>query len=61
MTESIVYQSAARHIRHTGCPIPSAILKAIEVEVGIALPHDVVINFINSSHDTTNDLSSGGE
>jgi hypothetical protein len=45
MTESLVYQSAARHIRHTACPIPIAILKAIEVEVGIALPKDVTISF----------------
>ncbi|MBI4771144.1 MAG: hypothetical protein HY784_12220, partial [Chloroflexi bacterium] len=45
MDESAVYQSAARHIRHTACPIPAAILKAIEVEVGIALPRDVHIQF----------------
>jgi hypothetical protein len=49
MTESVVYQSAARHIRHTACPIPAAILKAIEVEVGIALPQDVTITFSNSN------------
>jgi len=45
MTESVVYQSAAKHIRHTACPIPAAILKAIEVEVGIAVPKDVTITF----------------
>ncbi|MCC7360623.1 MAG: hypothetical protein IT317_14175 [Anaerolineales bacterium] len=45
LTESLVYQSAARHIRHTACPIPAAILKAIEVEVGLALPQDVTIRF----------------
>jgi hypothetical protein len=45
MTESAVYQSAVKHIRHTACPIPTAILKAIEVEVGIALPKDVTITF----------------
>ncbi len=45
MTESAVYQSAARHIRHTACPIPTAILKAIEVEVGIAVAKDVTIIF----------------
>jgi hypothetical protein len=45
MNESAVYQSASRHIRHTGCPIPAAILKAIEVEVGAALPKEVTIRF----------------
>lgn len=45
MTDSTVYQSAAKHIRHTACPIPSAIIKAIEVETGVALPKDVAITF----------------
>ena len=30
---------------HVACPVPMAILKAIEVEVGAALPRDVVIRF----------------
>lgn len=45
MTESAVYHSAAKHIRHTACPVPSAIIKAIEVETGVALPKDVTITF----------------
>jgi hypothetical protein len=49
MTESAVYQSADRHIRHTACPVPTAILKAIEVEVGIALAKDVTISFTSVS------------
>ncbi len=43
ITDSAVYQSAARHIRHPACPVPAAILKAIEIEVGIATPKDVSI------------------
>ena len=58
MTDSVVYQSAAKHIRHTGCPIPSAILKTIEVEVGTALPEDVTIRFIYSNSDVGPDSSS---
>ena len=42
---TIVYESAFRHIKHTACTIPVAILKAIEVEVGAALPKDVSIRF----------------
>lgn len=49
MTESVVYQSAAKHIRHTACPVPAAILKAIEVETGVALPKDVTITFTSRS------------
>ncbi len=63
MTESAVYQSAARHIRHTACPIPTAILKAIEVEVGIALPKDVTITFSSPAPNgsPTDESYDGGE
>ncbi len=57
MTDSVVYQSADKHIRHTGCPIPAAILKTIEVEVGAALPEDVTIRFVNSNSDAVPDSS----
>jgi hypothetical protein len=36
---------AHRCIRHVACPVPIAILKAIEVEVGITLAKDIAINF----------------
>ena len=63
MTESAVFQSAAKHIRHTACPIPTAILKAIEVEVGIALPKDVTITFRTppSNDAPAEDADDGGE
>ncbi len=32
-------------IKHAGCPVPAAVAKAIEVEVGVALPRDVSISF----------------
>ncbi|HBY96483.1 MAG TPA: hypothetical protein DEP84_21485 [Chloroflexi bacterium] len=41
--ESAIYRCASCHIRHTGCPVPGAIIKAIEVEVGAAVPRDVTI------------------
>lgn len=47
MIESAVYQSASEQIRHTACPIPVAILKAIEAEVGLSLPKDVTITFVS--------------
>lgn len=43
MCNSVVYRSARKHIKHAACPVPSAILKAIEVEAGLALPKDVHI------------------
>lgn len=49
LAESAVYRSASTHIRHTACPVPSAILKAIEVEVGAAAPADVSFVFVPST------------
>jgi len=33
----------AKHCAHTACPVPVGIIKAIEVEAGLALPADVTI------------------
>ena len=43
LNESTVYHKAAECRLHTACPVPSAILKAIEVAAGLALPADVHI------------------
>ena len=34
---------AAEHLQHPACPVPSGIIKAIEVEAGLALPKDASI------------------
>jgi len=34
---------AAKHCKHAACPVPSGIIKAIEVASGLALPKDAVI------------------
>jgi hypothetical protein len=47
-----VYRSAAEHIKHVACPIPAGILKAIEVEIGGALPRDASIVF-EKGHNST--------
>jgi Family of unknown function (DUF6951) len=41
-----VYRSAAKHLKHVACPVPSGILKALEVELGLCLPKDAGILFI---------------
>jgi len=41
-----VYRSAAKHLKHVACPVPSAILKAIETESGMNVPKDVRIEFV---------------
>jgi hypothetical protein len=36
-------QLGAKHCFHTACPIPVGIIKAIEIEAGLALPADATI------------------
>ena len=34
---------AAKHLAHAACPVPVGIIKAIEVEAGLALPREASI------------------
>jgi hypothetical protein len=43
INDSEIYKIASKHIKHPACPVPAAILKAIEVEMGFALPKDVTM------------------
>jgi hypothetical protein len=40
---SKILQISARHCQHFGCPVPIAIIKGIEVALGISMPKDVSI------------------
>ena len=33
----------AKHCYHTACPVPVGIIKAVEIEAGLALPKDATI------------------
>jgi hypothetical protein len=39
----VTLRLAAEHLVHPACPVPSGIIKAIEVEAGLALPKDATI------------------
>jgi hypothetical protein len=39
----LTMQLAAKHCSHAACPVPVGIIKAVEVEAGLALPADVSI------------------
>jgi len=43
--DSKLYSTVADCLIHPACPMPVAIIKALEVEAGIALARDVVIRF----------------
>jgi hypothetical protein len=41
-----VYRSAAKNLKHVACPVPSGILKALEVEAGLNVLKDAGITFV---------------
>jgi len=43
-SDSPVYQAAERHFKHAACPVPMAIIKAVEVACNCALPKDVEVS-----------------
>ncbi len=43
MRDSLVFKAAAKHIKHAGCAVPAAIIRAIEVELEMAPAKEVKI------------------
>lgn len=41
--ESPLFKAAKNNLKHSACPVPTAVMKAIEVSCGLALPKDVAI------------------
>ena len=39
----LIFQLATKHCHHTACPVSVGIIKAVEVEAGVALPANVTI------------------
>ena len=38
-----IIEMGIKHCTHAACPVPVGIIKAVEIEAGLALPTDVVI------------------
>jgi hypothetical protein len=49
--DSLVWQCACRSLQHPSCPVPTGILKAIEVELELTLAKYVVVHFDDTSDD----------
>ncbi len=45
-----VYRKGSICLKHVSCPVPSGILKALEVEAGLAVPRGVRIEFIKDDN-----------
>lgn len=43
--DTVVYKLAGDYHLHTTCPVPMAVLKAVEAEFELALPRDCVVMF----------------
>lgn len=43
-SESAIYKAAEKHCKHLACPVPTAIIKGMEIACGLALPKDVIIS-----------------
>lgn len=46
LLDNPVYKKGATCLKHVACPVPSGILKALEVEAGLNLPRDASIVFV---------------
>ena len=46
-SESSIYKMCDERIPHTACPVPGAIIKALEVAGGLGLKRDVSITFMD--------------
>ncbi len=44
----LTFEGAAEHCSHAACPVPVGIIKAVEIEAGLALPADVSIKLSKS-------------
>jgi hypothetical protein len=42
-SESPIYQAAERHFKHAACPVPMAVIKAVEAACSVALPKNVEV------------------
>ncbi|MBQ3685239.1 MAG: ABC transporter ATP-binding protein [Candidatus Methanomethylophilaceae archaeon] len=49
MIESGIYKWASEHLRHTACPVPCCVIKAIEAAGGLGLKKDPVIKIERAS------------
>jgi hypothetical protein len=48
-----VYREGSLCLKHVSCPVPCGILKALEVEAGLAVPRDVTMRFMEKEGERT--------
>jgi hypothetical protein len=46
--ENPVYRKASSILKHPSCPVPSGVLKAVEVEAGLAVAKEILMEFVET-------------
>ena len=46
-----IYEIGFKYCKHAACPVPSGLIKAVEVEADLALPTDVTIRITRTRKD----------
>jgi hypothetical protein len=49
LIDSYIYKAASKRLKDSDCPVPCAIIKAIQVELGGAIPKEVTIKIVKES------------
>ena len=49
LTDSYIYKAASKRLKNSDCPVPCGIIKAIQVELGGAIPKEVSIRISKES------------
>jgi hypothetical protein len=45
----VILQMGAKYCTHSACPVPIGIIKAVELEMGMTLPMDVIIKLTKTN------------
>ncbi len=48
IADNPVYRKASAILKHPSCPVPSGVLKAVEVEAGLAVAKEVRMTFVEA-------------
>jgi hypothetical protein len=51
ITENPIYEAASSCLQHVACPVPCGILKAFEVEAGVAVAKNIHMEFVSEDEE----------
>ena len=57
ITENPIYGAASSCLQHVACPVPCGILKAFEVEAGVAVARNIHMEFVSEEEEESLETS----